>query len=88
MNQIGRYLKEEMKKLFGLMKDELGGKIMNKFVGLRAETHSYLTVDGNGHKKAKGTKKCLIKKKNLKIIKTVQKQLNMIVKKISRTEQN
>ena len=35
------------------MKDELGGKIMTK---------SYLMDDGNRVKKAKGTKKCVIKK--------------------------
>ena len=29
-------------KVIGLMEDELGGKIMTKFVGLRAKTSSYL----------------------------------------------
>ena len=45
------------------MKDELGGKIMRKFVGLRAKRYSYLADDGNEDKKAKGTKKCVIKRK-------------------------
>ena len=45
------------------MKAELGGKIMTKFVGLRAKTYSYLIDDGNEDKKAKGTKKCAIKRK-------------------------
>ena len=45
------------------MKDELGGKIMTKFVGLRAKTYSYLISDGNEDKKAKGTKTCVIKRK-------------------------
>ena len=49
------------KKVIGLFKNELGGKIMKEFVGLRAKTWSYLMDDGNEHKKAKGTKKCLIK---------------------------
>ena len=39
------------------MKDELGEKIMKKFVGLREETYSYLINDGSEDKKAKGAKK-------------------------------
>ena len=50
------------KKVIGLMKDELGGKIMTEFVALRPKTYSYLTDDGNSNKKAKGTKKCVIKR--------------------------
>ena len=42
------------------MKDELGGKIMAKFVGLRPKTYSFLMDDGNKDKKAKATKKCVI----------------------------
>ena len=38
------------------MKDELGGKI------LKAKTYSYLTNDGSEDKKAKGIKKCVIKR--------------------------
>ena len=56
-------LKEKIKKVLGLMKDELGGKIMTKFVGLRAKTYSYLIDDGSEDKKAKGTKNCVIKRK-------------------------
>ena len=51
------------KKVIGLMKDELGEKIMKEFVGLRAKTYSYLIDDGSEDKKAKGTKKCVIKRK-------------------------
>ena len=50
------------KKLIGLMKDKLGGKIITKFVGLRAKTCSYLIGDSSEDKKAKSTKKCVIKK--------------------------
>ena len=45
------------------MKDELGGKIMVTFLGLRAKTYSYLTDDGSENKKAKGTKMYVIKRK-------------------------
>ena len=45
------------------MKDKLGGKIMIKFVGLRAKIYSYLIDDSSKDKKAKGTKNCVIKKK-------------------------
>ena len=47
------------------MKDELGGKIMTKFVGLRGKTCRYLIDGGSEDKKAKYTKNCVIKR-NLK----------------------
>ena len=50
------------KKIIGLMKDELGGKIITEFVTLRPKTYSYLADDGKEDKKAKGTKKGIIKK--------------------------
>ena len=53
------------KKVIGLMKDELGGKIITEFVTLRPKTYSFLTNNGKEDKKAKGTKKC-IKKKMIK----------------------
>ena len=45
------------------MKDELGGNIMTESVALRPEKYSYLMEDGWGDKKAKGTKKCVIKRR-------------------------
>ena len=50
------------KKVIGLMKDELGGKIIMEFVTLRPKTYSHLTHDCKEDKKAKGTKKCVIKR--------------------------
>ena len=58
------------KKAIGLFKDELGGKIMKEFVGLRAKTYSYLMDDDSEHRKAKGTKKCVIKRRLC--LKTIQ----------------
>ena len=62
------------KKEIGLMKDELGGKIMTDFVAFTPKTYSYLMDDSGTpvtKKKAKGTKKCVIKKYlNLMIITT------------------
>ena len=50
------------KKVIGLMKDELGGKIITEFVTLRPKTYSYLINYCKEDKKAKGTKKCVIKR--------------------------
>ena len=50
------------KKVIGLIKDELGGRVITEFVALRPKTYSYLTDDCKEDKKAKGTKKCVIKR--------------------------
>ena len=50
------------KKVIGLMKDELGRRIITEFVALRPKTYSYLTDDCKEDKKAKGTKKSVIKR--------------------------
>ena len=53
-----------------MFKDELGGKIMEEFCALRAKTYAYLINGYNDddyneekmiNKRAKGTKKCVIK---------------------------
>ena len=51
------------KKVPGIFKDELGGKIIIEVVALRPKTYAYLKDNGNDYKKAKGTKKCVIKQK-------------------------
>ena len=51
------------KKVIGMFKDELGGKIMKEFCALRAKTYTYLMDDDSEKKKAKGTKKCIIKRR-------------------------
>ena len=50
------------KKVIGLMKDELGGKIMTEFVALRPKLYSYKVLDGSEYKKCKGIKKWVVKK--------------------------
>ena len=51
------------KKVIGLFKSELGGKTMIIFVAFRAKTYSYLMDHDSEHKKAKGTKKCVTKRR-------------------------
>ena len=62
------------KKVLGKFKDELGGRIMTKFVALRAKTYSFLIDEYTDedyeknrivNKKAKGTKKCVVKREIL-----------------------
>ena len=50
------------KKVIGLMKDELGGKIMTEFVALSPKLYSYKKLGGSENKKCKGIKKCVVKK--------------------------
>ena len=49
-------------KVLGMFKDELGGKIMKEFCAPRAKTYAYKIDDDTEKKKAKGTKKCVVKR--------------------------
>ena len=49
------------KKVIGLMKDELGGEIMEEFITLRPKMYSYRTSSKES-KKCKGIKKCVVRK--------------------------
>ena len=49
-------------KVIGLMKDELGGKIMTDFVTLRPKFYSYKKLNGSEDKQCKGIKKYVVKK--------------------------
>ena len=51
------------KKVIGMFKDELGGKIMKEFCAPRAKTYAHLIDDDIEKKKAKGTKKCIIRRR-------------------------
>ena len=61
MKQKEHYLKK--KKAIGLMKNELGEKVIIEFTALRPKIYSYLIDGGDGNKKAKSLKKCVIKQK-------------------------
>ena len=50
------------KKIIGLMKDELGGKIMTEFVALRPKLYANRKLDGEEDKRCKGIKKYVVKK--------------------------
>ena len=45
-----------------MFQDELGGKIMTEFCALRAKAYAYKLDDDTEMKKAKGTKKCIVKR--------------------------
>ena len=54
------------KKEIGLFKDELlGGKIIIGFCALRAKAYAYRLDDDTEKKKAKGTKKCIVKRETM-----------------------
>ena len=61
MKLIDPCLQEKNEKVIGLMKDELGGRIMTKFIAPRPQTHPCLIHDDIKVKKSKRTKKCVIK---------------------------
>ena len=52
----------ENRKVIGIMKDELRVQIMKEFVGLRAKTYRYLKDSHDKGIKAKGIKRCVMKK--------------------------
>ena len=52
----------KIKKVIGIFKNKLGGKIMTEFLAFRAKAYAYLMEDDTEHKKDKGTNKCIIKR--------------------------
>ena len=73
--------KEKKKKVVGLMKDELGEESIKKFVRLLTKNYSYLKDSSSEDKKAKDTKKCVIRKKlEFEDYDNCQKQLKLKIK--------
>ena len=50
------------KKVLGMFKDEVAGKNIKEFVGLRAKLYSFKTEKGEENKKCKGIKKAVVAK--------------------------
>ena len=50
------------KKVPGMFKDEVNGKVIDEFVGLRPKLYSYKMFEGEESKKCKGVKKSVVKK--------------------------
>ena len=60
-NSIERSLpKGRNKKVIGLIKNELRGKLIAEYVALKVKTYSHLIDEGSEDRKAKGTKKSAI----------------------------
>ena len=68
------------KKVIGLFKDELGGKIMKEFSALRAKTYSYLVDDNSEVKKSKGTKRVIERELTLENFKNCLFNCEVILK--------
>ena len=50
-------------KIIGLMKDELGRRIMNEFISLRPKLYAYKALSGSGDKKCKEVKKFVMNRR-------------------------
>ena len=60
------------RKVLGMFKDEVKGKVIDEFVGLRAKLYSFKMFEGEETKKCKGVKNRWLKRLlHMKIIKSV-----------------
>ena len=49
-------------RIIGKMKDEFKGKIISEFIGLKSKMYSFIAVDNEEVKKAKGVNKTVVNK--------------------------
>ena len=59
--QDSKFLDPVNKKVTNKMKDEVKGKIISKFIGLKSKTYSLIAIDGGEIKKAKEVNKNVFK---------------------------
>ena len=71
------------KGVIGMFKDELNGNVMTEFVALASKLYDFLDDQDKCEKKAKGVKKCVIKK----VLKFDNYKYSLLSKKTIRTTQ-
>ena len=71
------------KGVIGMFKDELNGNVMTEFVALASKLYDFLDDQDKCEKKAKGVKKCVIKK----VLKFDNYKYSLLSKKTLRTTQ-
>ena len=68
------------------MKDELKGKIISEFIGLKSNMYSLIAVDNEEIKKAKGVNKNVVKKTRRKELVDILFHRKMIRSKMERVQ--
>ena len=68
------------------MKDEVKGKIISKFIGLKSKTYSLVTIDNEEMKKAEGVDKIVVKNQRHKEFVDVLFNKKMMKNKMKRIQ--